>query len=145
MASASRPIGVTLVGYYLVLTSPAALIVRFAGAAYQRYYEALDQSMAVGQTLPLDVRALASLTMSAVGLTLLFVAGIAVLGAATWGRWVVVVYPPVSFAIGALLHGFSPIMLGQVVIWVLMVFALTRPAAVAWFSSQPVPANPGTG
>lgn len=126
-----RPLSVTIIAWYLIVSSVLSLL----GSWYAADNPAAQQMMALNP-LPVSVQYL----LMYGGLTLTVVAAVAMLKRRAWGRKVYLVWAVLGFLIGLLTTPVKIMLVPGVIILAVIAFFLLRPKANNYFAAQPAPA-----
>jgi len=132
MDKTSRPTSVLVIAIIIIVLSGISLVMTPLTALVpevREHYEKMDRSIAV------------AIMWSAVGSVIGVAAGIALLKGRNWGRLLYLIYVPAAFVLAIALYGFSPVQLLGLVLYLVILVFLTRPAASAFFKGQ-APAQP---
>lgn len=124
-----RPTSVTVVSVILIILGALGLLSPLALIA-QRDNPQVQEAMALNPLPPA-----AQLTISVVGALVTLVSGIAVLRGQNWARWLFTGWFVLGFAVGLVVSPMKLMLIPGVIINLVLIFLLFRPAANAYFAS----------
>ncbi len=126
MTTRKRPISVTVIAWFEIVTSGDILFktLYYAKPEFRQLLEASGRSVVI------------TVLWGIVGGVICLVSGIAMLKGLNWGRLLCLCYPPISIVLTLLLYGFhrSKSFIGGVVLYIVALVFLTRPAASTFFA-----------
>lgn len=120
-----RPTGVTVIAWIIIIMNGLSLVVTPIAFTMPEGKRVLEQA---GLSL-----ATAIFWMVVSG-GICMVSGIAMLKGLNWGRLLYLYFAPISIILGWVLYGFRPNIVSVIIYMVILVF-LTRPAASTFFAS----------
>lgn len=121
----SRPLSVTIVAWYLIITAALGAIglaMAFANPAAQAYLAASGLSLE------------SQMVLGVVGVIIAALCGFYILRGANWARYLYIGWTLLGVAIAMATIGFTPMMLVSLAILALVIFLLFRKPANAFFT-----------